>query len=146
MRTVGALYAITLGAALKAALNFSAVPESKDMENEENYRLMSVFAKNRYGYNTRFMSDFELMLESVLNEKFIDDSVLYYDNELTANEIEDQEAGLSSDFAPSDVANLIHDKSSGDHDSYKALQFPDRVGTNYPKGDALSCYKILPKQ
>lgn len=22
---------------------------------------------------------------------------------------------------------------------------PDRVGTNYPKGDALSCYKILPK-
>merc|ERR1711957_761922 len=60
--------------------------------------------------------------------------------------IEDQEAGLASDFAPSDVANLIHDKSHGDHESYKALRFPDRVGTNYPKGDALSCYKILPKQ
>ena len=146
MRFVGALYAITLGSALKAAIGFSALPESKDLENEENYRLLSVFAKNRYGYNTRFMSDFELMLESVLNEKFIDDSVLYYDNELTATEIEDQEAGLSSDFAPSDVANLIHDKSHGDHDSYKALQFPDRVGTNYPKGDALSCYKIMPKQ
>lgn len=146
MRAVGALYAITLGATIKAALGFSALPESKDMENEENYRLLSVFAKNRYGYNTRFMSDFELMLESVLNEKFIDDSVLYYDNELTAQEIEDQEAGLASDFAPSDVANLIHDKSHGDHEPFKALMWPDRVGTNYPKGDALSCYKIKPKQ
>ena len=146
MRFVGALYTITLCGAIKFGLGFSAQPESKDVENEENFRLLSIFQKNRYGYNTRFMSDFELMLESVLNEKFIDDSVLYYDNELTAQEIEDQEAGLASDFAPSDVATLIHDKSSGDHEPFKALMWPDRVGTNYPKGDALSCYKIKPKQ
>ena len=146
MRFVGALYTITLCGAIKFGLGFSAQPESKDVENEENFRLLSIFQKNRYGYNTRFMSDFELMLESVLNEKFIDNSVLYYDNEITATEIEDMEAGLAGDFAPSDVANLIHDKASGDHESYKALRYPDRVGTNYPKGDALSCYKILPKQ
>ena len=146
MRVAGALYSLTLCGAIKAALAFTEVPASKDVENEENYRLVSIFQKNKYGYNTRFMSDFELLLESVLNEKFLDNSTLYYDDELTATEIEDQEQGLAGDFADSDVANLIHDKSHGDHDSYKALRFPDRVGTNYPKGDALSCYKILPKQ
>ena len=35
------------------------------------------------------MSDFDLLLESVLNEQFLDNSVLYYDDELTATEIED---------------------------------------------------------
>ena len=146
MRVAGALYSITLMGAIKAALAFSEVPASKDVENEENYRLVSIFQKNKYGYNTRFMSDFELLLESVLNEKFLDNSTLYYDDELTATEIEDQEAGLAGDFAEADVQSLLHDKSHGDHDSYKALRHPDRVGTNYPKGDALSCYKILPKQ
>ena len=146
MRVAGALWSITLMGAIKAALAFSEVPASKDVENEENYRLVSIFQKNKYGYNTRFMSDFELLLESVLNEKFLDNSTLYYDDELTATEIEDQEQGLAGDFAPADVQTLLHDKSHGDHDSYKALRHPDRVGTNYPKGDALSCYKILPKQ
>ena len=146
MRVAGALWSITLMGAIKAGLAFSEVPASKDVENEENYRLVSIFQKNKYGYNTRFMSDFELLLESVLNEKFLDNSTLYYDDELTATEIEDQEQGLAGDFAPADVQTLLHDKSHGDHDSYKALRHPDRVGTNYPKGDALSCYKILPKQ
>ena len=146
MRVAGALWSITLMGAIKAALAFSEVPASKDVENEENYRLVSIFQKNKYGYNTRFMSDFELLLESVLNEKFLDNSTLYYDDELTATEIENQEQGLAGDFAPADVQTLLHDKSHGDHDSYKALRHPDRVGTNYPKGDALSCYKILPKQ
>jgi hypothetical protein len=45
------------------------------------------------------MSDFELFLEAILNEKFIDDSTLYYDDAMTAKEIEDMEAGLSGDFA-----------------------------------------------
>lgn len=146
MRIAGSLYVITLFGGIKAAINFSKQPEDKDMENEENFRLISIFNKNKYGYNTRFMSDFELLLESVLNEKFLDNSTLYYDDELTATEIEDQESGLAGDFAPADVQGLLHDKSHGDHDSYKALMWPDRVGTNYPKGDALSCYKIVPKQ
>ena len=89
MRVAGALWSITLMGAIKAALAFSEVPASKDVENEENYRLVSIFQKNKYGYNTRFMSDFELLLESVLNEKFLDNSTLYYDDELTATEIED---------------------------------------------------------
>mmetsp|Transcript_41928 Transcript_41928/g.55260 ORF Transcript_41928/g.55260 Transcript_41928/m.55260 type:complete len:200 (+) Transcript_41928:32-631(+) len=146
MRFAGALYALTFCAGIKFALGFTAAPASKDAENEENFRLLSIFPKNRYGFTTRIMSDFELLLESALNEKFIDNAVLYQDNELTATEIEDMEAGLVSDFAPSDVANLIHDRSEHAHDSFKALRYPDRVGTNYPKGDALSCYKILPKK
>ena len=146
MRVAGALWSLTLCAAFKASLGFSEEPKSKDIENEENYRLLSIFSKNKYGYNTRFMSDFELMLESVLNEQFLDNSVLYYDDELTATEIEDQELGLAGDFSQADVQGLLHDKSSHDHESFKAVRFPDRVGTNYPKGDALSCYKILPKQ
>ena len=146
MRVAGALYTITFFAAVKAALGFSAPPESNAVTEEENYRLLSIFQKNKYGYNTRFMSDFELLLESVLNEQFLDSSVLYYDDELTATEIVDQEGGLAGDFAPADVQSLLHDKSSHDHESFKAVRHPDRVGTNYPKGDALSCYKILPKQ
>merc|ERR1712127_288560 len=131
MRVVGAIYSITLMGAIKGALGFSEAPASKEVADEENYRLMS---------------DFELLLESVLNEQFLDSSVLYYDDELTATEIVDQEGGLAGDFAPADVQSLLHDKSSHDHESFKAVRHPDRVGTNYPKGDALSCYKILPKQ
>jgi hypothetical protein len=137
---------MTIIGAIKAGLAFSELPVNKDLETEENHRLVTIFQKNKFGYNTRFMSDFELLLESVLNEKFLDNATLYYDDELTATEIEDQELGLAGDFAHADVQGLIHDKSSGDHDSYKAVRHPDRVGTNYAKGDALSCYKILPKQ
>ena len=146
MRVAGALYTITFFAAVKAALGFSAPPESTAVTEEENYRLLSIFQKNKYGYNTRFMSDFELMLESVLNDKFIDGATSYYEDELTATEIEDQESGLAGDFAPADVQTLIKDRGEHDHEPFKALRYPDRVGTNYPKGDALSCYKILPKQ
>ena len=146
MRVAGALYAVTFLGAAKFMFGFSAPPADNSVADEETFRLVSIFSKNKYGYNTRFMSDFELLLESVLNEKFLDNSTLYYDDELTATEIEDQESGLAGDFAPSDVQGLLHDKSHGDHDSYKAVRYPDRVGTNYPKGDALSCYKILPKQ
>jgi len=132
--------------AIKASLAFTTPAESTDVAEEENYRLLSIFSKNKYGYNTRFMSDFELLLESVLNEKFLDNATLYYDDELTATEVEDQELGLAGEFSASDVAGLLHDKSSHDHESFKAVRHPDRVATNYPKGDALSCYKILPKQ
>ena len=54
--------------------------------------------------------------------------------------------GLAGDFAASDVQNLIHDYEEHSHEPFKALQYPDRVGTNYAKGDELSCYKIKPKK
>ena len=66
------------------------------------YRLISLFNKNRYGYYTRFMSDFDIFLEAVLNERFIEDSTNYYDDPVVAKEIEDQEAGLVHDLS------LIH--------------------------------------
>jgi len=118
----------------------------EDAKGSEGYhRLLSIFQKNKYGYNTRFMSDFELFLEAILNEKFIDDSTLYYDNALTSKEIEDMEAGLNGDFSRQDVRHLLHDKDEGHHESFKALMRPGRVGTNYGSSDDLSCYKILPK-
>ena len=91
------------------------------------------------------MSDFELFLEAMLNEKFIDDSTLYYDDAFTSKEVEDMELGLNGDFSKADVRHLIKDRDAGHHESFKSLRYPDRVGTNYAKSDALSCYKILPK-
>mgnify|MGYP001002036977 CR=1 FL=1 len=146
MRFAGALYTLTFVALVKAAYGFSSVPEKDVVGKEEHFRLLSLFSKNKYGYNTRFMSEFELFLEAVLNEKFIDDSTSYYQNELTNTEVEDMEGGLVGEFSQQDMANLLHDVSSADHENFKALRYPDRVGTNYPKGDALSCYKILPKK
>jgi hypothetical protein len=43
MRVAGALWSLTLCAGIKASLGFSTVPENKDFENEENYRLLSIF-------------------------------------------------------------------------------------------------------
>ena len=146
MRLTGAIYAFSLLSALMASMNFSAPKASKDVEKEENFRLLSIFAKNKYGFNTRFMSDFDLFLSSVLNETFVDASTLYYDDEMTATEIADQESGLAGQFSQADVQGLLHDKSSADHAYFKSVRSPDRVASNYPKGDALSCYKILPKQ
>ena len=92
------------------------------------------------------MSDFEVFLQAVLNERFLDESVAYYRDEMRQTEIVDQESGLAGDFAASDVQNLIHDYEEHSHEPFKALQWPDRVGTNYAKGDELSCYKIKPKK
>ena len=91
------------------------------------------------------MADFELFLEAMLNERFIDESTLYYDDKMTALEVEDVEAGLNGELSLDDTRHLTRDRADAHHDSYKALRFPDRVGTNYDKSDALSCYKILPK-
>ena len=146
MRAAGMLYTITIISAILATQNFSQPKPGKAVEEEQHYRLLSIFAKNKYGYNTRFMSDFEQFLEAVLNEPFLDNSTAYYQDELTATEVEDMESGLAGEFAPADVQQLLHDVEEHDHSSYKAVRFPDRVGTNYPKGDALSCYKILPKK
>lgn len=115
------------------------------MGNEQYDRLVSVFSKNKFGYHTRFMADFELFLEAMLNERFIDESTLYYDDKVTSWEIEDQEAGLAGELSEADTRHMSRDRDTADHASYKALRYPDRVGTNYEKSDALSCYKILPK-
>ena len=139
------MWGLTTIAMVKFLFSGSAVPESTEKGDEGFYRLNSIFAKNKYGYNTRFMSDFELFLEAMLNEKFIDSSTLYYDDKVVATEIEDMEAGLNGDFSQSDVRHLNHDVDNSSHDSFKALRFPARVGTNYAASDDLSCYKILPK-
>lgn len=108
-------------------------------------RLISVFQKNKYGYHTRIMSDFDLFLEAVLNERFIDDSSAYYDDPVLAREIEDMESGLNGDFAEADVKHLVKDKDGGHHDLKKCVRYPGRFGTNYDKSDNLSVYKVLPK-
>lgn len=103
MRAIGMLYTITLVSAILATQNFSSPKPAKPVEEEQYYRLLSIFAKNKYGYNTRFMSDFEIFLEAVLNESFLDNSTAYYQDELTATEVEDMESGLAGEFAPADV-------------------------------------------
>jgi len=142
---VSMIYGITFFAVLKAVFNFSAQKKVDEIGKEGYHRLLSIFSKNKFGYNTRFMSDFDVFLESALNEKFVDESVKYYDDPYTAKEVEDVEAGLNGDFNHADVRNLLKDKAGGHHDSFKSLMNPDRVGTNYPRSDALSCYKIMPK-
>ena len=76
------------------------------------------------------MSDFDLLLESALNERFVDDSTAYYDNPIKAKEIEDMEAGLNGEFSEDDIKDLIKDKS--DHASPAlVMKYPGRVGSNY---------------
>jgi predicted component of viral defense system (DUF524 family) len=139
------LWGLTAFAMIKAATNFSEVPKPDDIGAEGYNRLLTILSKNKYGYNTRFMSDFDLFLEALFNQRFIDESTLYYDDVTTEKEITDHEAGLNSDFAHADVRHMLKDRDGGHHENFKALCFPDRVGTNYVKSDALSCYKILPK-
>lgn len=83
----------------------------EDLMGKEMYhRLVSIFGKNKYGYHTRFMSDFDLFLDAILNEKFLEDSSAYYDDPFVGTEIDDQEAGLANDFSNADMKHLNHDK------------------------------------
>ena len=91
------------------------------------------------------MSDFDLLLEAVLNERFIDDSSAYYDDPITSKEIEDMELGLQSDFSTADMRHLNKDKGDGHHSSEKCMRYPARFGTNYAPSDDLSIYKVHPK-
>lgn len=91
------------------------------------------------------MSDFDLLLEAVLNERFIDDSTAYYDDPITSKEIEDMELGLNGDFSQMDVKHLLRDKSDGHHESKKCTKYPARFGTNYLPSDDLSVYKVMPR-
>ena len=69
--------------------NFTQIAPENDIENEKYHRLVSIFSKNKYGYTTRFMSDFEVFLQAVLNERFLDESVAYYRDEMRGTEIID---------------------------------------------------------
>lgn len=142
---MGFFWSFTVLAAWKAAGGFSSQAEDKSIQQEGFLRLITIHSKNKYGYHTRWMSDFEVFLESMLNENFFESSTQYYDDATTSKEIEDMEAGLNGDFSQADVRHLLKDRDAGHHDVFKCTRKPDRVGSNYPKSDALSCYKILPK-
>ena len=75
--------------ALSGYSNFSQTSPDKSLETEKYHRLQSIFSKNKYGYTTRFMSDFEVFLDAVLNERFLDESVAYYRDEMTGLEVQD---------------------------------------------------------
>jgi hypothetical protein len=137
------LWGLTVFAMVKFFGGFSSVSTTNPKEAEVYFRLNSIFAKNRFGYNTRFMSDFDLLLEGVLNERFIDESTLYYDDPVVSKEIEDMELGYAGEFAEDDIRNLLKDKSH--HGSLaKSVRYPGRVGSNYARSDDLSCYKVHP--
>ena len=89
------------------------------------------------------MSDFDLLLDAMLNERFLDEAAAYNEDPLVMKEIEDMELGLNGEFAESDVKNLL--KDHGEHPGlHKSLRNPGRVGSNYGKTDDLSCYKVHP--
>ena len=84
-----------------------------------------------------------LLLESALNERFVDESTQYYDNVIKAKEIEDMEQGLNGEFSEDDIKDLIKDKS--EHASPAlVMSYPGRVGDNYQPSDDLSVYKTHP--
>ena len=72
---MASIWGITFFAGVKFLGGFSGTKSVDPKEAEVYFRLNSIFMKNKYGYNTRFMSDFDLLLEGVLNERFIDESV-----------------------------------------------------------------------
>ena len=133
---------------IKFFANMTSQPNTdEDLLVHEGYmRLRTMHPKNKYGYNTRFMSSFDNFLDVFMNERFIQESMDYYRDEDVAMQIEDQEAGLNNEFSKADYKTLLKDHDEGHHDAFKSILHPGRVGTNYPAGDALSCYKILPKK
>ena len=137
------VWGVTFFSGLMFLGGFSADNKVDPASSEIYMRLQSIFNKNKYGYNTRFMSDFDLLLEGVLNERFIDESTTYYDDPGVVKEIEDMELGLNGEFAEEDIKNLLKDKVSHAGRS-KTLRYPGRVADNYQKSDDLSCYKVHP--
>lgn len=137
------IWGFTFFGMVKFFAGFSNNAKKESVEGEVYMRLNSIFSKNKYGYNTRFMSDFDLLLEGVLNERFIDESTLYYDNAVSTPEVSDMEQGLNGDFSESDIQNVLKD-SSAHGSAAKTLRYPGRVGTNYSKTDDLSIYKVHP--
>ena len=140
------IWRITGYAVLKGLMNqySSQAVESPTDENEVYMRLQSIFQKNKYGYNTRFMSDFDLLLDAALNGRFLDEASNYYEDPFVQKEIEDMEFGLGGELAESDIKNLLKDSHSHG-EQHKSLKYPGRVGSNYTNSDDLSCYKVHPR-
>jgi len=144
-RVIGFLWSLSVLSVWKAAFQFSSVEVKNGNQTEGWNRLQTIHSKNKLGFHTRWMSDFDLFLESMLNEKFLEQSSDYYDDPVVSTEIMDLELGLNSDMSESDVRHMQRDKDPGHGPDFKCTRWPGRVGTNYAKGDALSCYKVLPK-
>jgi len=142
---MGFVWGLTVVSFIQFLTGFSAKPAEDKFASEQYDRLVSVFSKNKFGFHTKFMSNFDLFLEAALNERFLEESTKYQDDFTTGQEIEDTEAGLAGELAPADIRHLNRDPDNGHAEQFKALMKPDRVGTNYVKSDALSCYKIHPK-
>jgi hypothetical protein len=142
------IYGVTGYAFIKFLANqytSKSLPDSTAVGDEMYLRLQSIFGKNKYGYTTRFMSDFDLLLDALLNERFLDEAALYNEDPNIMKEIDDMEKGLNGEFAESDIKNLLKDTGAHGSGMHKTLQYPGRVGTNYQKSDDLSCYKVHPR-
>ena len=139
------VYGMTFLSVFKSALAFTKVPKEELQEKEVYARLNTIFQKNKYGFHTRIMSDFDLLLQAMMNEKFLDDSTLYYDDPITSKEIEDMELGLNGDFTETDIKHLNKDRDSGHHDGPTCMRHPARFANNYEKSDDLSIYKVMPR-
>ena len=139
------IWGFTFIGIVKFLTQFKQKQEESKKEAEVYNRLLSVFNKNKFGFNTRIFADFDLFLEAMMNERLIDESCAYYDDPNTSKEVEDLESGLNSDFAAADIKHLLKDKDDGHHALGKCARYPARVGSNYEKSDELSVYKVLPK-
>ena len=144
-RVMANLWGITFIGIVKFLLSFKE-KEAEDSVPAEMYnRLQTIYSKNKFGFQTRIMSDFDLMLEATLNERFIDEATGYYDDPIFQKEIEDVELGLSGDMSESDVKHANRDPDAGHGGGALCAKHPDRWPSNYAKSDALSIYKVLPK-
>merc|ERR1712072_1109202 len=121
---MGFVWGLSVVSFLQFLTGFSAKPAADSFGSEQFDRLVSVFSKNKFGYHTRFMSDFDLFLEAVLNERFIDESTQYYNDFTTGQEIEDTEAGLAGELAPADIRHLNRDPDHGHAEPFKCLMKP----------------------
>ncbi len=128
----------------KFFIKFSKNPDEDKKPMEIYNRLLTIHHKNKLGYHTRIFADFDMLLESALNEKFIDDSTKYYDDPNLSREIEDMESGLNGDFSEADIKFMMKDKSAH-AERQLCMKFPGRFGTNFDKTDDLSIYKVHPK-
>ena len=130
---VSFIFGFTTFSILRAAFSFSSAPTKNEIEKEQYYRLQTIFAKNAYGYRTRFFHDFDIFLECVFHGQFLDEAIAYIEDNTTAKEIEDQEGGLEGDFANQDLRNSNKDMPAP-HGSPRPLPgAPSSLGNQLPQ-------------
>ena len=144
-RVMANLWGLTFIGIVKFALSFKEKKEEDKKPGEMYNRLQTIYSKNKFGFQTRIMSDFDLLLEAALNERFIDESTGYYDDAVFQKEIEDVELGLTGDMSQSDIKHAMKDPDHDHHGGAKCVRHPARWNSNYEKTDSLSIYKVLPK-